>query len=174
LEQTRAVHDGKELLFVLELAALKAPQLLERGQVSLREPTDSDAEEFLVAWRADYQVERLGAVRSPELEASARQQIAGWRERRQLWVLVDDARVVAMTGFNAATRGIVQIGGVSTPPALRGKGYARAAVAASLQLARENGARRSVLFTSEHNQPARRAYASLGYQVSGNFGLVLF
>lgn len=174
MEQTSSVHDGKELLLVLELAALKAPDRLERGQVSLREPTDSEAEEFLAPWRADYLVECLGAVRSPELESSARHQIAGWRERRQLWVLVHDARIVAMTGFNANTRGIVQVGGVFTPPALRGKGYARAAVAASLLLARKNGARRSVLFTSEHNQPARRAYASLGYEVTGDFGLVLF
>jgi hypothetical protein len=30
------------------------------------------------------------------------------------------------------------------------------------------------LDTSEHNQPARRAYSSLGYEVTGDFGLVLF
>jgi RimJ/RimL family protein N-acetyltransferase len=174
LSQTRAAHDGKELLFVLELAALKIPDLLKQGRVELREPSDAEAEQLLNEWRADYLVECLGAVRSPELAASAREQIARWRERSQLWVLVRDARVVAVTGFNAEARGTVQVGGVFTPPALRGKGYARAAVAASLQLAQQRGTRRSVLFTAEHNQPARRAYGSLGYEVTGDFGLVLF
>jgi uncharacterized protein len=81
---------------------------------------------------------------------------------------------VAMTGFNASTHGIVQVGGVFTPVALRGHGYARSAVAASLQLAQREGARRSVLFTAEYNKPARSAYCSLGYEVTGDFGLVLF
>jgi predicted GNAT family acetyltransferase len=38
-----------------------------------------------------------------------------------------------MTGFNAQPRGIAQGGGVFTPPALRSRGYARAAVAGSLK-----------------------------------------
>ena len=91
-----------------------------------------------------------------------------------LWVLTLGDQIVAMTGFNAMARGIAQVGGVYTPPALRGRGYARAAVAASLKLAREQGAVRSVLFTAETNLAAQRAYTALGYQVAGDFGLVLY
>lgn len=58
--------------------------------------------------------------------------------------------------------------------ALRGRGYARAAVAASLRLAQARGVKRSILFTAETNRAARRAYAALGYEVIGDFGLVLF
>jgi RimJ/RimL family protein N-acetyltransferase len=174
LEQTRAAHDGKELLFALELGALRIPESLARAEVELRVPTADEATAFLPGWRVDYQIECLGSVRCPELVSSARAQINAWRERGNLWVLTRGEQLVAMTGFNAESRGIVQVGGVFTPVALRGRGYARAAVAASLLLARRSGARRSVLFTAEHNQPARRAYASLGYELTGDFGLVLF
>jgi RimJ/RimL family protein N-acetyltransferase len=58
---------------------------------------------------------------------------------------------------------------------LQGRGYARAAVAASLQLAqKERGATRSVLFTAETNLAACRTYLALGYQIVGDFGLILF
>jgi predicted GNAT family acetyltransferase len=83
-------------------------------------------------------------------------------------------KAVAMTSFNAEARGIIQVGGVFTPPSLRGNGFARAAVAASLKLKREQGFRRSVLFTAETNHAARRAYTALGYEVVGDYGLVLF
>jgi len=43
----------------------------------------------------------------------------------------------------------LQVGGVYTPAVLRSRGYARSPIAASLALARQNGATRSVLFTAE-------------------------
>ncbi len=76
--------------------------------------------------------------------------------------------------FNARLPDCVQIGGVYTPPARRGHGYARAAVAGALLEARDAGATRSILFTGEHNAAARAAYLALGYRVIGDFGLVLF
>jgi len=63
---------------------------------------------------------------------------------------------------------------VWTPPEWRRRGYGRAAVAGALLLAREEGAARSVLFTDEENVAARTAYLSLGYQLIGDYGLVLF
>jgi predicted GNAT family acetyltransferase len=61
---------------------------------------------------------------------------------------------------------------VYTPPELRGRGFARAAVAASLLEARAEGAARAVLFTS--SGAAARAYEALGFVRAGSFGLVLF
>jgi RimJ/RimL family protein N-acetyltransferase len=174
LDQTRAAHDGAELLFSLSLDALRVPPLLSNSDVALRAPTAAEASGVLAAWRADYQCETLGTIRTPEQEQSARRETEGWREAGSLWVLTVADEIVAMTGFNAETRGIVQVGGVFTPPARRGRGYARAAVAASLALARERGVRRSILFTAETNQAARRAYVALGYEAIGDFGLVLF
>ena len=61
-----------------------------------------------------------------------------------------------------------------TPPELRGRGYARAAVAGSLLDARSAGARRSTLFTNLENVAAIRAYEALGYERIGDYGLILF
>lgn len=173
LEQARAAHDGPELLYGVALTELKLPQLLEQPGVGLRVPEAREAG-LLVTWRVDYEVEALGAVRSPELERVVQEQVERGRATGRLLVLSADAQLVAMTSFNAEARGIVQVGGVYTPPALRGRGYARAAVAASLQLARQRGAVRSILFTAETNHAARRAYASLGYQVIGDYAILLF
>lgn len=174
LDQTRAAHDGAELLFSLSLDGLSLPPLLSKSDVALRAPTAAEASGLLAGWRADYQVETLGTVRTPKQQQSARRETEGGREAGNLWVLTVADQVVAMTGFNAETRRIAQVGGVFTPPALRGRGYARAAVAASLQLAHARGVQRSILFTAETNQAARRAYSALGYRAIGDFGLVLF
>jgi predicted GNAT family acetyltransferase len=69
---------------------------------------------------------------------------------------------------------MVQIGGVFTPHALRGKGYARACVAGSLLAARTGGVRRAVLFTPKTNNSAQAAYRAIGFQVVGEYGLTIF
>src|SRR2546425_12835478 len=68
---------------------------------------------------------------------------------------------------------IVQIGGVWTPPELRGRGYGRAVVAGSLLAARERNVRRAVLFADPRNTAAQRAYLVLGFELVGDYGLVL-
>ncbi len=79
-----------------------------------------------------------------------------------------------MTGFNAEALGVVQVGGVWTPPSLRGRGYGRAVVAGSLLARYAEGARRSLLFTSPDNVGAQRAYTALGYRQTGEYGMWLF
>jgi predicted GNAT family acetyltransferase len=148
--------------------------LLARSDVALRVPTLAEAGGLLREWRIAYMVESLGSTRDAALEEQCLQQMRGWRERGTLWVLTLGGEIVSMTGFNAVARGIAQVGGVYTPPALRSRGYARAAVAASLKLARQDRATRSVLFTAEDNLAAQRAYQSLGYRIVGDYGLVLF
>ena len=64
-------------------------------------------------------------------------------------------------------------GGVWTPPELRGRGYGRAAVAASLLDARADGVGRSILFTGDDNVPAIKAYAALGYRLIGDHRILL-
>ena len=60
---------------------------------------------------------------------------------------------------------------IYTPPKLRGRGYAKLAVAASLVVARERGASRAVLFTG--NPSAVRTYEALGFRRVGDYALVL-
>jgi predicted GNAT family acetyltransferase len=62
----------------------------------------------------------------------------------------------------------VQLGGIYTPPQLRGQGCARRLVAGMI---RQSGAERAVLFTKD--AAARRAYLAVGFEVCGTFGLAL-
>jgi uncharacterized protein len=69
----------------------------------------------------------------------------------------------------------VQIGGVWTPPALRGKGYGKSVVAGSLLAARSQGVKRAILFTGDNNQAAQAVYRGIGFLPTGEkYGLVLF
>jgi ribosomal protein S18 acetylase RimI-like enzyme len=81
---------------------------------------------------------------------------------------------LARPALGCFIREAVQIGGVYTPPALRGQGYARAVVAASLLAARSQGAHLATLFTGVQNLAAQRAYEALGFQVVGDYRLVTF
>jgi predicted GNAT family acetyltransferase len=155
-----------EILFVLELADLVVPRM--PGIV--RAPTDAEVEDVLPDWRVAYMAETLvgHGTREGVLPGLRRYQLDGRHS-----VLEVDGGIVAYSAFNAVTRGVVQIGGVWTPPALRGRGYGRAVVAGSLVTARANGATRSILFTDEHNVGAVRAYEALGYVRRGRFGLWL-
>ena len=76
--------------------------------------------------------------------------------------------------FNATTPERVQIGGVWTPPEWRGRGYARAVVAGALLDGKAEGATRGVLFTDIANLSAQRAYYALGFEVIGDYGIILF
>jgi len=94
-------------------------------------------------------------------------------ERGTDWLLLAGAAPVSYSVFNAMLADIVQIGGVWTPPELRGRGYARSVVAGSLLAARKQGIARAVLFADPANAAARRAYLSLGFRIVGDYGLVL-
>ena len=72
---------------------------------------------------------------------------------------------------DSQVRDNVQIGGVWTPPELRGRGYARRVVAGALRVAEGEGVRRAVLFTE--NPAARRSYEALGFRQVGEFGVIV-
>lgn len=170
----RTALDKPENLYALTLAQLVVPPLLSREGIVVRRPTAQEADGILTDFRASYHVETLGAEALPSLADKAREEIRKLVSDQRAWVLLDHGKLVAFTGFNTCTRGIAQVGGVWTPPELRGRGYARAAVAGSLLAERAAGTTRSVLFTEQGNTPAIRAYEALGYQAIGKFGLVLF
>ncbi len=122
------------------------------------------------AWRAAFHREVLG---TPEAEttAAAAREVEAWCARGSHRLLLEGDRPVAMTGFNAELPGIVQIGGVYTPPDRRGQGLARRAVALHLGEARARGATRAVLFAA--SDAARRAYLGIGFRQIGQFAFIL-
>jgi predicted GNAT family acetyltransferase len=165
--------DSCEVRYGLELAELRVPDAVADGRLRARRATDADLP-LTTAWRVAYMQEALAAPPSPELEPEARGVMASMRD--VTWLLVDgaaSAAPVALTQLNAFLPDIVQIGGVYTPPAHRGRGYASAVVAAQLLDVRAGGASRVVLFTQPDNASARAAYESIGFRLTGDFGLVL-
>lgn len=160
--------DRTEPLYRLALEDLILPGA---DDLRLRAATPADAG-LLTGWRADYLAEVLGAEPGPRTEAEAAAQVAGLTAQDRLRVIEQAGTPVAMTAFNAAHDGMVQIGGVFTPPARRGRGHARDAVALHLAEARAAGVREAILFAS--GPPAMRAYERIGFRRIGGYQLVFF
>jgi len=168
--ERRAAKASREGLYGLDLADLIAPAALVSGRCTCRHAHDDELE-LLIEWRTAYAQEALGASAAPNLPAQSREEVALLRRERADFVLEEGGQPVAFAAYNAQLPDIVQIGGVWTPPALRGRGYGRAVTAGALTAARDAGATRAVLFTD--NPSATRAYAALGFHHVGEYGLLL-
>jgi len=148
------------------------PGILSSGTVSGRriEPRDL---ELIAEWTAAYSVEALGEKDSPQLVQRCRASVERSLAKGRTWVLEHHGRPVACSSFNTAIEEAVQVGGVWTPPKLRGRGYGRSVVAASLLDAQSEGVHKAILFTGESNIPAQRAYAALGFRHIGDYRITL-
>jgi predicted GNAT family acetyltransferase len=170
----RATHVAeREILYALPLTQLDAPASLLDGRVACRNGRPDDCP-LLTSWRALYGEETSGEIETDAVRRRNREMIERFITRAEQWVLEAEGTPVASSTFNARLADTVQIGGVWTPPALRGRGYARAVVGGSLLAARETGTRRAVLFTPEHNHAAQRAYESLGFRPIGDYAITIF
>lgn len=173
-ERRAAEIESREDLFSLNLARLRVPDLLAKGAVRGRLAREEEIEEPLADWRVAFEVETLGATPSEERRRRAVETLTnGWQTDR-VFVLEEEGRLVSTSSFNAALPDCVQVGGVFTPPELRGRGFARSAVAGSLLDARNHGVSRSILFTGAEHESAQACYRALGYEVVGTYGMLLF
>jgi uncharacterized protein len=160
-----------EGLYGVNLSDIVIPDALARGTITYRPPTTDDRD-TLCRWRFSYETETLGAADSEETRQHAASVLDHQIAEGNAWVAVQDGRLLSLSAFNATLPDIVQLGGIYTPPELRGRGYARVAVAGSLIAARDRGAARAVLFTG--NPSAARSYEAVGFRRVGDFGMVLF
>lgn len=166
-------YDANEGLYALDLEQLRKPALLLDPEVELRALQASDAD-FYLEWLRDYEVNTLGAPDDDALRARCRADFERTLASGEPCVLSHAGIPRAKTNFNARLPDMVQIGGVYTPAAQRGRGYARSAVALSLLAARARGVARAVLFTGEDNQNAIAAYRAVGFTRIDDFAIVLF
>jgi GNAT superfamily N-acetyltransferase len=172
LKDAPTTLEGRDALFTLSLADLRIPEPLQTGAWICRRAEPRDLE-VMARYRHDFRVEAIGEAPGEALLNAAREMGAATAREGSLYLLEDAGRLVATTMFNARLPDIVQIGGVYTPPELRGRGYGRAVVAGSLLAVQAEGVSRTVLFTREEG-PARRAYEGLGFRLAGDYGLVMF
>ncbi len=173
LAAARTRFASKEILFSLALEDLVPPPALANGTLVVRAPEAAEMD-ALVTWRMHYSAETMGMTDTAENRADQARYLEAYQEKRHHHVAALDGERVAYSAFNAAVADLVQIGGVWTPAALRGRGYARCVVAGSLQDARNRGVRRAILFTDERNLPAQRSYLAVGFRPIGDYGIVFF
>jgi hypothetical protein len=171
LTSTPAKLESDEWLYTLDLSNLIIPAVLLDRIVGCRRAQE---EEYatLREWRFHYDIETLGSPASDETRNRSSHFLDSQIAEGNVWVAVKEERPVSLSSFNATLPDIVQLGGIYTPPNLRGYGYAKVSVAGSLIAARERGASRAVLFTS--NPSAARSYEGVGFKRTGDYGLVLF
>lgn len=170
LADAAAALEGDEWLYALDLSELVIPEALSNATIVCRAPRPEERD-TLCAWRAAYDIETLGATGSAEDRLRSAEFLDAQIAQGNAWVALDAGAPVSLSAFNATLPDIVQLGGIYTPPELRGRGYAKVAVAASLGAARERGVSRAVLFT--RNPSAVRTYEALGFRRAGEYSLIL-
>ena len=84
----------------------------------------------------------------------------------QVWIALEDGRVVASALTNAETRALAMVGGVYTPPAQRGRGLAQA-VSSALCAALLAAGKTPVLYWE--NPAAGAVYRRLGFRALGRW-----
>jgi GNAT superfamily N-acetyltransferase len=171
LKAEDASYNRDEWLYGLDLCDLTVPIALSTGLIACRAPVASERD-TLCAWRLAYDIETLGATDTDETRRRSTRFLDQQIADGNAWVALDSDAPVSLSAFNAALPDIVQLGGIYTPPELRGRGFAKVAVAASLLAARDRGAERAVLFTS--NPSAARTYEALGFRALGSYAVMLF
>ena len=127
---------------------------------------------LMTRWRLAYAIEVLGAPATDRSRDEAREAAERFLAEGTAALLCDGEVPLAMTAFNARTPEAAQVGGVYTPVQLRGRGFARRAVAQHLAMARVDGARRAVLFAA--SDEAARAYTAIGFRRIGDYRLIDF
>lgn len=166
-EDRPATLNSDEPGFSLDLDQLVLPDLTGARLVPMGDLDRSVTE----GWRRDYLIEAMDFDPARAAEQAGKD-FEAYTARDSHRVLLVDGEPVAMTGFNARLPEIVQIGGVYTPPELRGCGHARRAVALHLLEAQNVGVSRAVLFAA--SESAARAYIGIGFKPAGHYSLILF
>ena len=165
--------DSEEILYALDLAALRVPAQLEDGHFVCRRATKEDFPRLLELSMQENR-EVFGDPDTPEQRRRTQEALERWHRESVLFVLEEHGDIVATSLFHGRVHGAVQVGGVYTVPQRRGEGCARCVVAGSLLLARSEGMTTASLFTGVDNRPAQRAYESIGFRRAGDYGIVLF
>jgi RimJ/RimL family protein N-acetyltransferase len=157
--------DNPEPLYRLRLDALRLPS----GPGEIRPPAEADRN-LIFTWTRAYSAELQ--MSSPDrLDEEARGRTERALSSGDVRILHIDGQPVGMTAINARLPDMVQIGGVYTPPALRGRGHARRAVALHMAEARAAGVDTAILFAS--GPAACRAYEAIGFRRIGAYALAI-
>jgi RimJ/RimL family protein N-acetyltransferase len=160
---------------------LRDPQplmVLDRGELrgtpsaDVRPSTRSDLEALIVA-AARMHREEMG-IDPLAVDAPAwRMRMLSLIERRWSWIWMHDREVLFKAELSAWTPDVVQIQGVYTTPKYRGRGIARAGLAAVCAHV-FNDVPRCSLYVNQYNVIAQRVYERLGFKPADVFATVMY
>jgi uncharacterized protein len=139
------------------------------GRLSVATAAQAD---IVAQWAYEFSVEALPHQTPQYAGDSARRHLS----LGDIFVWEDGGSPVSMAGRGRRLATAVSIGMVYTPPALRGRGYASACVAALSQHLLDQGWQRCTLFTDMANPTSNRIYQKIGYVPVGDYdevGLIL-
>lgn len=136
----------------------------------LRVCTEAD-QELILAWMEAFMREALPEENTSSLASDVRYRLAD--RAIYVWEL-PDGQAVTMAMKNRPVVHGISIGGVYTPPAQRGKGYASNCVATLSQLLLDSGWQWCGLFTDLSNPTSNSIYQKIGYRPIGDFVENLF
>lgn len=89
-------------------------------------------------------------------------------------VRIDRGEVIFKAEIGLATDAVCQVQGVWVPPQYRGRGYAKAGMAAVVNYARRHFAPNVSLYVNDYNERARTIYKKVGFVQHSTFATVLF
>jgi len=160
-----------DLFYDLDLAKLNLPR--NEGALHCRASTERDLP-LLGSWRHQFLLEAFGVLDSPERQGAAEEEVRRWHELGEIRVLEAQGQPVCTFNFIARMPDSIMLGGVWTPVAARGRGYARRLIGQALLQERANGVRKAELFVAPDNPAAQRCYEALGFTRAGEYGLIIF
>jgi hypothetical protein len=126
-------------------------------------PARRSERSLILSWYREFSLEALHDPAPDEgrLARNVDARLGGTGMGLLIW---DDDGPVSLAGWGGRTPNGIRIGPVYTPPALRGRGYAGALVAALSSRCLAEGSRFCFLYTNLANPTSNRLYVELGYE----------
>lgn len=102
-----------------------------------------------------------------------RANLASLLTRGRTYVLIERGRVIFKADVGSLALGCAQLQGVWLDPSLRGQGRSAALIASVVEQVMLEGVDQVSLYVNHYNEPARAAYARVGFVQVGEFSTVL-
>ncbi|MBX3501955.1 MAG: GNAT family N-acetyltransferase [Alphaproteobacteria bacterium] len=160
-------------LMTLGAESFRAPDVLGSAGIDFRPPMGEELA-LLGDWHAAFREELWGVPRSEENDLDARQWVRRAHDLRQGMVVTVNDKPVAYAAATAKLDDWVNIGAVYVPPEMRGRDYAKCAVAGIVRDAQRDGVTHACL-TAEKEMPASiGAYTAVGFQRAFDWTIVRY
>ena len=162
-------------LRLLDIGKLQIPDSVKRREARHRVATAADLN-YLLSWEASREAEISGTTESLEQRARVRAKLEQLIAQTALYVAETTAtpsRIVAMAYIEYGVQGLIQIGGIWSPPLVKDKGFAAVAVAGAVFAAQAHGFKQACLLADKASTATLNSYRALGFTSIGEYGYLL-